>query len=162
MRPRRAKLGFMKSGPFVSRALFLGGFVLAAIAVGCSVKSQRICTVPPTLEKTLENIMAEASRTPPDYGAQIVASRMAEEACVHRWAYRLAGSGDPAPVVAKAAFAGCDTAPAYGTGSRVDLYSRAGQPVSANQYHDGQAQELIDLALFHVVQARAGSCPVPD
>ena len=73
--------------------------------------------------------------------------------CVHRWAYRLAGSPDPAATIAKAVVAGCSDAIAYQinqaeTGDRVQLSNDI-------------MRSAPELALFHVVQARAGHCPIP-
>jgi hypothetical protein len=62
------------------------------------------------------------------------------EGCVHRWAYRLAASKEPAEVVAKAVTEGaCRLA------------------VSRTPFPDLYRGE----ALFHVVQARAGRCTIP-
>ena len=91
--------------------------------------------------------------------------------CLHRWAYSLAKSSDPAEAVAQATVAACAAplsrwnqqglAPASGSsgdgqGEAVSLVT--GQPTSAFVAHHEFAQ---DRALFYVVQARAGHCAPP-
>lgn len=91
--------------------------------------------------------------------------------CLHRWAYSLARSSDPAEAVAQATVAACtatlsrwnqqDLAPASGPGGdgqagAVSLVT--GQPTSAFVAHHEFAQ---GRALFYVVQARAGHCAPP-
>jgi len=75
------------------------------------------------------------------------------KACVHKWAYRLARSSDPAETVAKAVVAACnDVANAavekLGTVNQVERY-------------EGTVRLAETDALFRVVQARAGHCEVP-
>jgi hypothetical protein len=91
--------------------------------------------------------------------------------CLHRWAYSLAKSSDPAEAVAQATVAAC-TAPlsrwnqqglAPVSGPSGDSQAEAislvtGQPTSAFVAHHEFAQ---GRALFYVVQARAGHCAPP-
>lgn len=68
-------------------------------------------------------------------------------ACVHRWAYRLAKADGPNREIASAVVSGCaDSIDAF-------LASTKEGEVKAQTNFDG-------LALFHVVQARAGKCEV--
>ena len=73
--------------------------------------------------------------------------------CLHSMAYKLARSPDPATVVAKASVAGCA--------------ERIAEQINKAKVADRQAlAEAIDgsaegIALFYVVQARAGKCDVP-
>jgi hypothetical protein len=108
--------------------------VAALTLTACSAGSpsgpdDRICSTP-------------AAQTPGAWGT-----------CVHRWSYKLAGSPDPARVVAEAAVTACADAIAY-------------------QVNEAAADERLELstqiteaapgiALFHVVQARAGRCEIP-
>lgn len=90
--------------------------------------------------------------------------------CLHRWAYSLAGSDDPAEAVADATVAACTAslsrwnqqgmAPASGPGgdSSEAVSLVTGQPTNAFQAHHDFAQ---GRALFYVVQARAGHCAPP-
>lgn len=129
-------------------------FLSSLSLMGCSQGDQRVCSTPPPLEVAHQELIASRGV------AQVIAARKAADACLHRWSYRLAASPDPAPVVADAVVAGCDDAPAY------NLYARARLLQESNMVFDGGSIEaerarLRALALFHVVQARAGKCAVP-
>lgn len=89
--------------------------------------------------------------------------------CLHRWAYSLAPSSDPANVVGAATVAACNAALARWNqatlGDGQDPSSGAeplslttGEPTNAFAEHYGFAQSR---ALFYVVQARAGKCAPP-
>ena len=134
-------------------AAALAGFLVS----GCNGPAANICVEPPPLDAVLGNktdapSVAEFSRQ-----------------CVHRWAYRLAQSPDPAPVVADAVMGACADlvfrsayAKEYEARIREESVmgfdSFTGQ--EANQYVV-TAKELRRQALYHVVQARAGKCAVP-
>ncbi|HQP21154.1 MAG TPA: hypothetical protein PLG07_12650 [Phenylobacterium sp.] len=89
------------------------------------------------------------------------------EDCLHRWAYSLAGSSDPADQVASATVAACAgqlsawnreaLAPAA-TAPAQALSLMTGEPVSPMTAHREFAESR---ALFYVVQARAGHCALP-
>lgn len=99
------------------------------------------------------------------------------QGCVERWAYRLARSSDPANVVADAVMGACAADVARVAEAQVVLnvknnkdlglqadpsagfYERTGKaaPVYAVFWDEYRAR-----ALYHVVQARAGDCPVPE
>jgi len=72
--------------------------------------------------------------------------------CVHRWSYRLAVSSDPAPQVAQAVVGGCEEAVISGAISLPD---------DEGGYLKDAMDEARRLALFHVIQARAGHCAIP-
>lgn len=87
--------------------------------------------------------------------------------CLHRWAYRLARSDDPADVVGQATVAACAPAlsrwnastmsgPTVGPDSAVSLITGETGTTIGERY--GMAQSK---ALFYVVQARAGNCAPP-
>jgi hypothetical protein len=89
--------------------------------------------------------------------------------CLHRWAYTLAKSTDPADHVAAAAVAACSGAlsrwnqqnlvpPPGGDGAPEPLSLVTGQPTNAFAAHHEFSQ---GRALFYVVQARAGHCAAP-
>lgn len=148
---------------------------LAVVAVSLSAcgaarpNDNRICTSTPPLEDLIER--KAAAGTP----AAIAEAEQANlNGCLHRWAYRLAGSTDPAPVVADAVLGACWDAMIYQNGTELDYQIdqmkrgrpgfdislvRTGQTVSleAKNYEENRAK-----ALFHVVQARAGNCKVPE
>lgn len=84
-------------------------------------------------------------------------------ACIHKWAYRLAQSNDPADVVAKAVVHACndvanEVAERVGTGPDAKIgadLERAKTEAYRGIVNVGEMQ-----ALFRVVQARAGKCDV--
>lgn len=110
------------------RLTVAGLFLLSACGLETN-PDDRICLTPP-------------AQTPGQWGA-----------CVHRWGYRLAGSGDPATTVAQAVVAGCADAIAY----QINEAEPGEQAKLANDI----MRSAQGLALFHVVQARAGHCAIP-
>jgi hypothetical protein len=86
--------------------------------------------------------------------------------CLHRWGYTLAGSSDPADVVAAATIAACG--PSLTAWNQSTL-ATAGQAVEAPSLVSGQPTTPLaehyafaeGRALFYVVQARAGHCAPP-
>lgn len=91
--------------------------------------------------------------------------------CIHRLAYRLAMSGDPAPVVADAVMGGCESAvfqAAYtaeaddqGRGAEAPMGFDSLTGEAINRYEQS-AREFRRMALFRVVEARAGNCAIPE
>ena len=73
--------------------------------------------------------------------------------CVHKWAYRLARSSDPAPVVARATVVACADAVAFAVNA-AEANERVQMLADINRSTDG-------IAIFRVVQARAGHCDIP-
>lgn len=121
----------------------LGLAALACAALtGCGaspVNDERVCQTPAPIEAPLKGIVTAAETAP-------AANALA---CVHRWAYRLAGSDDPADVVARAATAACR--------DPIELW-RAQENFPTASRED----RIHERALFHVVQARAGHCLIPS
>lgn len=76
-------------------------------------------------------------------------------ACVHKWAYRLAVSPDPAGVVAKAVVRACNDV-ANSAAEKVGKDEQARQEAYLGNIAVGETE-----ALFRVVQARAGQCDIP-
>ena len=137
------------------RFLVLGASIVLA---GCGSGNGDICTAPVTLEKAMAAIGQP-------YQANVGVTEAAQRsmryadfatACVHRWSYRLAKSPDSATTVADAVVAGCDVPLRNWSVARSEAFT----DYRTNAYEATQA-ELRNLALFHVVQARAGNCPVP-
>ena len=119
-------------------------FVLCAalLLVGCDGSADgRICAIAPAVVKSGDMT-----------------------ACVHRWAYRLARSDDPATVVAAAVATACsdvanDAADKVASSMAVQV---AGDPVAARtEAYAGNMAIGESQALFRVVQARAGNCSIP-
>lgn len=77
------------------------------------------------------------------------------KACVHKWAYRLAQSSDPAETVAKAVATACNDVANYAAKKQ----GGTDQEIFENYASARQIAEVD--ALFRVVQARAGHCEVP-
>jgi hypothetical protein len=135
----------------------------AVMLAGCNGKVSndgRICTTPPPLDISGN---PEGNRVNPGW------QRQNADGCVHRWAYRLAGSPDPATTVADAVMGACqDTVFRTALAKDADQQKRqeptggfdteTGQDV--NSYAE-QWRELRNQALFNVVQARAGHCKIP-
>ncbi len=67
---------------------------------------------------------------------------------------------DPAAVVAQAAVASCEDSPGHNVGARMVLLAKNNMALDSGS-REAELQRLRGLALFHVVQARAGKCPVP-
>jgi len=91
--------------------------------------------------------------------------RTRAEACVHRQAYRLAASSDPAETVAKAALEACEAevgaAVALMHGRTYDGTAGLNRELrleSAKLYADRAADSYKSLALLKVVEGRAGNC----
>lgn len=138
------------------RALIVIG-VAGLLACGCAAPAADICATPPPLDAVLGNQTDAAS-----------VAQLGQQ-CVHRWAYRLAGSSDPAPVVADAVMGACnDLVFRTARAQEMDAEKR-GESTQGFDSFTGQeanpyvvtAKEMRRQALFHVVQARAGDCPVP-
>ncbi len=98
----------------------------------------RICQTPAPFGAPAQGI-ATAGETMPAAGAH---------SCLHRWAYRLARAPEDPRLVADATVGACrDAIIAWRTAER-----------SPEMSSDAMVREY---ALFHVVQARAGNCPIP-
>jgi hypothetical protein len=133
----------------------------AALAAGCllsacsnssgSGQNDKTCLTPPAVD-TLEAVAAV--KTPQDQ-ATLTAS------CVHRWAYRLAKAEGPSNEIAKAVVGGCREA----IDREGNLYletSKDGMTMPQLERIRARLEsKYSELALFHVVQARAGNCDVP-
>ncbi len=132
---------------------------------GASGAGSRICT--PFAEA------ANASNAPAPTPA-LTDPATALDDCLHRWAYTLAASTDPAEAVAQATVAACVSSltrwnqqgvssgpagpqPAQG-GAPEAPSLLTGQPTTPMAEHYTYAQ---GRALFYVVQARAGRCAPP-
>lgn len=129
--------------------------LLSLAVAACSQGGERICSPPLPLSAAHDKLIVSQGV------AEVLAAREAAEACVHRWGYRLASAPDAAETVARAVVAGCDDAPAYSLQARTALLQKH------NMAFDGgsmvaERERLKGLALFRVVQARAGRCPVPE
>jgi hypothetical protein len=81
-------------------------------------------------------------------------------ACIHKWAYRLAGSPDPAKIVAEATVAACADAIAWQV-NNADVSEYGPNPEARRELNDRIMASAPDLALYHVVQSRAGHCEIP-
>lgn len=143
----------------------VGAPLLASlVVVACNKPEPSVCERPPSIQESLDARDSNPQEAPISYLRHGVFARE----CVHRWAYRLAASPDPAPTVAKAAVAACADAIdrwasaefEYDAKSYRDPNPQMRSPNSDRlvSYHVGRREELTDLAGFRVVQARAGHC----
>lgn len=110
------------------------GFLVATVFTlgGCGrfeKEDDRICVRPPTV------ILQEGDMN----------------ACVHKWAYRLAKSNEPAQVVAKAVATACNDVANHGLSN----------DAAGSQAYRAKMDIGENIALFRVVQARAGHCDFP-
>eukprot|EP01035_Chromulina_nebulosa_P006772 gene6772-9150_t len=127
---------------------------------GCGNANERICSTPPALEDSLK---LRDSGPAPDPVLAALRQGAFTRSCVHRWAYRIAAAPDSATTVAKAVVAGCRDAKDrwdaldYEANRSTDMLpsNRDGRAITRSAFHN---EELEDLALFSVVQARAGNC----
>jgi hypothetical protein len=128
---------------------------LCALAVGSCNQADKpdpnICLSPPSAA----TLKAEETNEPGD-SPQIKAGRAqtAAENCVHRAAYNMAGARDGASTVADAVVTACQQA--------IDGALYASLAVGAGAQSEAQLHnDMHALALFRVVQARAGHCAKP-
>lgn len=114
--------------------------------------------------------ICEAITEPPEMPPQesrdhmLERRRIAAEACVHRWAYRLARSNEAAPIVAQAVEERCETEITTGlmlvTPPVASRLEREGTPYD-RAWKEAEAQgrdSYAALSMMRVVQARAGNC----
>lgn len=117
--------------------------------------------------------ICEAVVEPPEMVAQETDQQFTDrrridaEACVHRWAYRLAKSDEAAPVVARAVLERCETKITTGlikvvTQAAAIAPRRNDSPtewdrVRAEAETAGR-KSYEELSLMRVVEARAGNC----
>lgn len=133
---------------------------LALLLVGCGARQDgSICMaiVDPLTPQSAEDSLALQSDT--DW------QRARAEACVHRQAYRLAHSSDPAQTVATAVMEACDVPVAAAVALiRSKIYTATegnrseDRQASAQVYADDALKSYERLALLKVVEGRAGNC----
>ncbi|RYF30183.1 MAG: hypothetical protein EOO23_05705 [Comamonadaceae bacterium] len=134
----------------------------AVLLSGCGANDgdPSVCTpvLEPRRSSSVEDSLAKQQN--PDW--QLVRA----EACVHRQAYRLAKSPDPAPIVAKAVVVYCE-APIDGV-ARVSAHSEidaAADDLVTSEELSALADRIAEIktnfesyALSKVVEGRAGKC----
>jgi hypothetical protein len=74
--------------------------------------------------------------------------------CIHKWAYKMAGAQGANSDVAKASVAACADAIAY--------QINEAEPEDRAQLLADINRSAPEIALFRVVQARAGHCAIPE
>jgi hypothetical protein len=141
--------------------LALASVGLSACEGGGQRVNSKICTPFP-------KVAASTTTLAPSAPGAIIDAASPVDDCLHRWAYSLAPSADPADAVAEATVAACASAlsrwnqQAIGQPAASDevqaLSLTTGQPTNAVAEHYAFAQSR---AMFFVVQARAGRCPAP-
>lgn len=140
----------------ISRIGFVAAVAASALLTGCGSRGDSsVCT--PILEPT----------TPADAEASVAAQRDADwqrkraDACVHRQAYRLAASGDPAETVAAAAVEACEAAVAHSAAVNAHWEMEQGYLAAGDQVIQRAADIKANyqrFALLKVVEGRAGRC----
>jgi hypothetical protein len=156
----------------MSRALLIPAAALAALALaGCSDNrggaASGVCKPFTTTAAngSATNSMAAANALPP---APTDASAPLDD-CLHRWAYTLAASTDPANVVGEAALAACTDQLTAWNRQGLSNGTEGGASIQAPSLINGENTNPLaehyafaqGRALFYVVQARAGHCGPP-
>lgn len=130
--------------------------VAALVLTGCNQGGDpSICT--PIFKASTPASSAEALERQNDIGWQ---SNRAN-ACVHRMAYRLAASNDPAETVARAVLAACSEPIATSVESTAQHMQRVFNRTDQESYDQTVAQftrQFEGEALAKVVEGRAGKC----
>jgi hypothetical protein len=90
------------------------------------------------------------------------------EACVHRWAYRLAKAGESAMVTTRGVLSACEVpidhfhqAAIISLGMTRQIAGVEATEADYAELRRSDDEHMEKLALFHVMQAKAGHCPVP-
>ena len=119
-----------------------------AILSGCNNPNSDICTSisPLDINKASDEAVAGRSPDPP-------------EQCVHRWSYRLASAPGTNTEIAKAAVAACAETIDYAAMPFDKKF--APNPREYESAVNELSEEILQQALFRVVQARAGNCAIP-
>lgn len=108
---------------------------------------------PATSSERARNIRDEALRAAgADQAARSQARAEFADACVRRWAYRLAASDANIDDVASAAIHGCR--------AEISQWAAAATAASAVSLGSAPATDVAMAAKFYAVQARAGGCEV--
>ena len=155
----------------MGKAFLIPAAALAALALaGCNDNhtgaASGVCKPFPTAANgSATNAMAPANALPP---APTDASAPLDD-CLHRWAYTLAASSDPANVVGEAALAACTDQLSAWNRQGLSNGTEGGASVEAPSLINGQTTNPLaehyafaqGRALFYVVQARAGHCGPP-
>lgn len=130
------------------RNLPLGVAVISLAA--CSAReNSTICSTPEQVGEVL--------KLPHDYANQITKV----DNCIHRWAFRLAGSPGSINEVAQAAIGACrDTFEVETTLFMTENKMPVDQ-ASIDRWEAKFRNDGMDLARFYVAMARAGNCAIP-
>lgn len=131
--------------------------IAVATVVGCSGKPDNICTqiIEPRASEAVEDSVR--NQGDPEW------HRVRTEACVHRKAYLLAPSDDPAETVADAVITYCQ--PNIDAAASRAAYSEA-DPTNSGRFDSEMLERRTveikasynQLALLKVIEGRAGNC----
>jgi hypothetical protein len=106
--------------------------------------------------------------TPPpvDVAASTTVSTPSEQAtltksCIHRWSYRLSNAPGSNSEIAKAVIGGCREALMRERNLYLDSSKDGMTSAELETLKLKLEADYTELALFHVVQARAGHCKIP-
>jgi len=157
----------------LDRSFLLPAAALAVLALaGCNdnrgAAASGVCkpfTTTANGSATNATLTAPANALPP---APTDASAPLDD-CLHRWAYTLAASSDPANVVGEAALAACTDQLSAWNRQGLSNGTEGGASVEAPSLINGETTNPLaehyafaqGRALFYVVQARAGHCSAP-
>jgi hypothetical protein len=122
------------------------------LVTGCSSQSRfgqddRICSIP---------------LGPPPAAAKNLYEQMAvTERCIHAWSYRLARAPGGNREIAEAALGGCRDAIIREANFLLAVEKQQVTFENEQAAFERLRRPYFDMALFHVVQARAGNCDIP-
>ena len=123
----------------LARTVAISVTLALAACSNSPAQDDRICNTPGP-------IPTEAANT---FGEQM----MAADRCFHAWAYRLAGAPGPNREITDAVYGACE--------DTIDRLVMLERKEFKNSNRDMWQAHFARQALFHVVQARAGSCDIP-
>ena len=134
---------------FRSKLIGFSTILLVACSQGKSA-DDRICNTPSALD-----VAGASAASSPDEQATLTTS------CVHRWAYRLAKAEGSHGEIASAVVGGCREAIDVEANLYLETSKDGLTTPELERIRRRLEREYSEMALFHVVQARAGRCDVP-
>ncbi len=130
------------------RALALS-LSVAALS-GCAEReNSAICSTPESL--------SEALKLPHDFGNETIKV----DACLHRWAFRLAAADGSINEVAQAAVGGCHDMFPVETTLFITENKMPTDQATIDRWEGKFRADGLEMARFYVAMARAGKCNIP-
>ena len=135
---------------FRFKSLALACVILAGCDEFAPRQNHSICSTPPALD-----VLTSTAAKTPNEQAELT------KTCVHRWSYRLAGAPGSNREIADAVIGACREA----VDRELSLYietSEGGMKMDEiSRLRSRLESNYLEIALFRVVQSRAGNCKIP-